>query len=318
MSTAQTIPVSRDAFVPWQQQSRLRLAAALMNGRLPERVPPAVETLGEEVYPPFTLRRIRYRSQPDRTTTALVSLPKNARSAPVLLAIHGHEATWGEADAGAFRAGHNDDFCAYFAEHGWIVIQPATMNHTLQHAGWTLQGEWTWDVLVALDYALALPEADPNRVAVCGLSTGGHLAMNVLALDSRVKAGVVGCVLSTWHHYETRMIIPPHCDCGIRAQLQPHFEQHQWAALAAPKPVQYQHGRQDACFCPAADPKFLLPDWNRAVMPQAEYDAMFAEVQRAYQLARAPDHVETSIHNGPHKVDNALALTFLNKYAKLP
>ena len=168
-------------------------------------------------FPKFTLRRVEYRSQKDRKNTLLISLPKGVAKVPVLLALHGHENVWGQAAESAYRMGDADDFCAYFAERGWAVVQPATMNHALQHKDWTLQGEWTWDAMVALDYAAALPELDMNRVAVCGLFTGGHLAMNVLALDDRVQAGVVGCVLSTWNHYRRRLRIPPHCDCGVSA-----------------------------------------------------------------------------------------------------
>ena len=43
--------------------------------------------------------------------------------------------------------------------------------------------------------------------------------MNLLALDERIKAGVVGCILSTWKHDEQRFHIPPHCGCGIHRQL---------------------------------------------------------------------------------------------------
>ena len=262
--------------------------------------------------PNFTLRRVQYRSQSDRTNTLLLSLPKKVATAPLLLALHGHEGPWGEADPKAFQPGHADDFCAYFAERGWAVLQPATMNHTLQHPGWTLQGEWTWDAIVALDYAATVPEVDMSRVAVCGLSTGGHLAMNVLALDDRVKAGVVGCVLSTWNHYHRRFRIPPHCDCGIGMQLGPHLELCDWAALAAPKPVQFQHGRQDACFCPGADPENLDLKWNTGVMPAAEYDGIFAEVRRAYALSGKPDSAITSIHDAGHRVDNEAAFRWLS------
>ncbi len=315
MSTHQTAFKARD-FEKWRERNRRLLAATLMNGGLPDRVPLETTVLNEEAHPHFNLRRIEYRSQPDRINTALISLPRELGPAPLLLALHGHEATWGEADAGAYAAGHNDDFCAYFAERGWAVLQPATMNHTLQHAGWTLQGEWTWDAMIALDYALALPEVDAGRVAVCGLSTGGHLAMNVMALDARVRAGVCGCVLSTWNHYEKRMIVPPHCDCGIRAQLQPHLEQSDWAALAAPKPFQFQHGLLDACFCPGADPAGLKPEWNRAVMPMEEFDMEFAEIRQAYELCGAADAVETHFHDGEHRVDNAAAFGWLERWIR--
>jgi dienelactone hydrolase len=290
-----------------------------MNGGFPQRVPATAEVLTTEDHPTFTLRRVRYRTQQDRTNTLLLAVPKNGpQRAPLLVALHGHEATWGEADAGAFRAGHIDDFCAYFAERGWAVVQPATMDHTLQHDGWTLPGEWTWDAMVALDYAAALPAVDTQRIAVCGLSTGGHLAMNLLALDDRVRAGVVGCILSGWHHYRQRMRIPPHCDCGLTKTIGSRLEQCDWAALAAPKPVQFQHGRQDAVFCPGADAKLLDPAWNTGTMPPAEFQAIFAEVERGYRLAGAPAHASLHYHDDGHRVDAAAAWAFLNQHLETP
>ena len=301
-------------FAEWQRTWRAKLAALLMGGGLPVRVALDARVIESKEYPRFTLRRVEYRSGPDRTNVLLLSLPKETTKAPLLLALHGHEAAWGGVDPKAYEPGHADDFMGYFAERGWAVLQPATMNHALQHKGWTLQGEWTWDAMRALDYAATVPEVDMDRVAVCGLSTGAHLAMNVLALDDRVQAGVAGCILSTWNHYQRRFRIPPHCDCGISFQLGPQLEQCDWAALAAPKPVQFQHGRQDAAFCPDADPERLDLQWNTGVMPQAEYDMMFAEVKRAYGLAGNADATETWIHDGPHKVDNEAAFKWLNRW----
>jgi hypothetical protein len=306
-------PDNPSDFRRWQQSYRDKLARWLMGGGLPARTPLDARRIETSEFPAFTLRRVEYRTQKDRTNILLVSLPKGANKVPVLLALHGHENAWGQAAANAYRSGEPDDFCAYFAERGWAVVQPATMNHTLQHQNWTLQGEWTWDAIVALDYAATLPEVDMGRVAVCGLSTGGHLAMNVLALDDRVKAGVVGCVLSTWNHYYRRCRIPPHCDCGIAKQLGSNLEQCDWAVLAAPKPVQFQQGRRDACFCPDADPKLLNLEWNIAVMPAAEYETMFAEVRRAFALVGKPADVATTFHNGPHRVDSEAAFHWLNQ-----
>ena len=307
-------PETREAFLAWQQEWRNKLTSRLMNGAFPERVPLAAEVLSTEDHHSFTLRRVRYKTQNDRSNTLLISLPRNMSGrVPLLVALHGHEAKWGEADSAAYSQGHIDDFCAYFAERGWAVLQPATMNHSLQHAGWTLQGEWTWDAMVALDYASALAEIDTLNVMVCGLSTGGHLAMNMLALDNRVRAGIVGCVFSTWNHYRERMRIPPHCDCGILSQLGNWLEQCDWAALAAPKPVQFQHGRQDASFCPGADPALLNVGWNTAIMPVEEFDNAFAEVERAYRLAGMPENVQLHFHIKGHQVDNVAAYSFLSK-----
>jgi len=314
---ASRFPHDPAGFRRWQKDHRAKLAEWLMDGGLPERVPLEARILGTSDYPHFTVRRVEYRSRPDRTNTLLLTLPKGVTRAPLMLALHGHEAPWGKADENAFRMGHPDDFCAYFAQRGWAVLQPATMDHVLQHKHWTLQGEWTWDAIIALDYAATKPEVDMSRVVVCGLSTGGHLAMNVLALDERVRAGVVGCVLSTWNHY-ARFRLPPHCDCGITTQLGGRLEQCDWAALAAPKPVQFQHGRQDPAFCPGVDPKLLDLTYNTGVMPVAEFDAMFSEVKRAYQLSGQPEGIAIRIHNAGHGVNNEWALEWLKRHSSKP
>jgi len=303
-------------FADWQAAYRRTLAGLLMGGGLPKRVPTDASVLAATEYPKFTLRRVEYRSHADRTNVLLLSLPRGVPGAPLLVALHGHEAEWGAAvDAAYTDPAHADGFCAFFAERGWAVLQPATMKHELQHPAWTLQGEWTWDAMTALDYAAALPEVDPHRVGVCGLSTGAHLAMNLLALDQRIRAGVVGCIFSTWHHYR-RFRIPPHCDCGIMGQIAQHIEQCDWAALAAPKPVQFQHGREDNSFCPGADPLKLDLKWNTGVMPTAEYETAFSEVQRAYRLAGVADRTATHIHDGPHSVNGEAAFAWQQKWVK--
>ena len=317
-----------EGFEAWRKEYRGKLAAILMGGGLPQRVPLEVKILETKEYPKFTLRRIEYRSQSDRVNVALLSLPKGVEKAPLLVALHGHENDWGEAAEKAYTPGNADDFCAFFAERGWAVLQPATMNHKLQHPAWTLQGEWSWDAIVAVDYAATVPEVDMSRVAVCGLSTGAHLAMNVIALDDRVRAGVIGCIFSTWNHYQRRFRVPPHCECGILGQLGGRIEQCDWAALAAPKPVQFHHGRKDPSMCPGADPNDLIPgnQWiktglcaNTGTMPQAEYDTALAEVRRAYRAAGGTDGmVSNVIHDGPHSVDNSSAFDWLTKVLPRP
>lgn len=301
-------------FPDWQKQYRDSLICTLMGGPLPQRVPLDLEIEYEKDYENFRLIAFSYQSKKYRRNKALLSIPRGQKEAPILLALHGHETSWGVADSSAFREGHADDFCAYFANRGWAVLQPATMDHQLQYPEWTLQGEWTWDAMCAIDICSAYPSINMDRVAVCGLSTGGHLAMNLLALDQRIKAGVVGCILSTWNHYDKRFRIPPHCDCGISHQLAPVMEQCDWAALAAPKPVLFQHGLQDASFCPGADETLLDLNWNTGIMPQEEYDALFSEVTRAYKLLGKEGKVKTIYHDGPHAVDNQAAFEWLNRF----
>lgn len=312
-------PDTRDAFHAWRKRYRAALTERLMPGGIPEATNPAPTVEEEKEFPGFIVRRVRFFSREDREASFLLSLPRDAPAGvklPLLVGIHGHEATWGEADIGAFTAGHNDDFCEHFASRGWAVLQPATMDHHLQRAGWTLQGEWTWDVMKSLDLALREAAVDANRVAVCGLSTGAHLAMNMLALDGRAQAGVVGCILSTWHHYKRRMRVPPHCDCGITSQVSDLIECCDWAALGFAKAVQFQHGRKDAALCPGADPAGLNLEWNTGVMPRREFDIMFDEVRRAWAMWDASDRLSLHFHDGPHKVDNHAAFAWLDAWAR--
>lgn len=306
-------PGEASEFLSWQSRYRDSLILTLMGGGFPDRVPGDVVITYEKTYENFRLIAFSYQSQVDRRNTALLSIPKNVEKAPLLVALHGHETTWAIADSAAYREGHIDDFCAYFASRGWAVLQPATMDHLLQHPDWTLQGEWTWDAMTAIDVCRSYSSINMNQVAVCGLSTGAHLAMNLLALDPRVKAGVVGCILSTWNHYEKRFRIPLHCDCGISHQLPGVMEQCDWAALAAPKPVQFQHGLQDPAFCPGADESLLDLKWNTGVLPREEYEAMFAEISRAYGIFEKREEVSTLYHQGPHSVNNEAAYKWLNE-----
>jgi hypothetical protein len=123
---------------------------------------------------------------------------------------------------------------------------------------------------------------------------------------------VIGCVLSTWNHYR-RIRLPPSCDCGVGGQLGRRLEQCDWAALAAPKAVQFQHGRKDAFYCPGADAKLLDLAWSVGTMPVAEYEAAFAEVKRAYALGGSPTDVVTMYHDANHCIDNEAAFQWLNR-----
>jgi len=84
-------------------------------------------------------------------------------------------------------------------------------------------------------------------------------------------------------------------------------------ALAAPRPVQIQHGRQDHVMCPGADPARLQLEWNTGVMPPEEFEAAVSEAQCAYRIARAPESFAVHFHGGGHAVDNAAAERWLSQ-----
>ena len=129
MHGSQGSPITHEEFLKWQKEWRNK-AGGPADERGPANTcsPWKLKLLETEDHPLFTLRRVRYQTQTDRSNTLLLSLPKKVSGrVPLLIALHGHEAAWGEADAGAFKPGHADDFCAYFAERGWAVL--TTGNH---------------------------------------------------------------------------------------------------------------------------------------------------------------------------------------------
>ena len=107
------------------------------------------------------------------------------------------------------------------------------------------------------------------------------------------------------------MLIPPHCDCGVSALLSGWLDQADWLALAAPRPVQLQHGRRDVCFAPDADPARLDPAWNRAVMPGAEFAAEVARARLAWAANGRDAALVYHEHDGAHGVDEPAAVAWL-------
>src|SRR5262249_13958795 len=49
----------------------------------------------------------------------------------------------------------------------------------------------TWDGIRGIDFLLARPEVDPERIGCCGHSGGGTLTQFLAALDSRIRVAVV-------------------------------------------------------------------------------------------------------------------------------
>ena len=318
----QPVPEGADAVRQWQEHRRQALAERVLGPEsahdLTLRVPVASNARCEsrQKKSDFTLESWRVTTRPGRDIPLLLALPQQPAKG-LLVALHGHEGTWGGTDTAAFEVGHADSFCYDFAAAGWAVLQPASMDHLLDAAGHTLLGSWCWDAMACLSIASNLVGSVPTT-AVCGLSAGGQIAMAMLALDRRLQAGIVAGSFSTWNHFRQRMIIPPHCDCGTTALLGEWLEQADWLALAAPCPVQIQHGRSDACFAPGADPTALNPRWNRAVMPAAEFSAATAIVRRAWTTLEASDDLEVHLHDGGHAVDAAAAIAWCNRATKKP
>ena len=160
----------------------------------------------------------------------------------------------------------------------WQMAYRAKLTEWLMREGWPERISLKSQVLATRDYTQFslqrvqyCSQRDRTNIFLLSIPKEVQRIPPMLAFDQRVRAGVVGCSLSTWNHYG-RYRMPSHCGCGIVTQLGGRLKQCDWAAKAAPKPVLFQRGRQDSVLCPGADPKIPEFTSNTEVMPLIKYD----------------------------------------------
>ena len=144
--------------------------------------------------PGYTIRKLRYEALPGLWIPALLYLPeKITGKAPVHLAVNGHDAVGKAAPYKQIR-------CINLAKRGVISLNaewlgmgqlrsPGFAHYTMNQldlCGSSGIAPFYLAMSRALDILLALPEADPQRVAVSGLSGGGWQTIFISALDTRV------------------------------------------------------------------------------------------------------------------------------------
>ena len=144
--------------------------------------------------PGYTIRKLRYEALPGLWIPALLYLPeKITGKVPVHLAVNGHDAVGKAAPYKQIR-------CINLAKRGVISLNaewlgmgqlrsPGFAHYTMNQldlCGSSGIAPFYLAMSRALDILLALPEADPQRVAVSGLSGGGWQTIFISALDTRV------------------------------------------------------------------------------------------------------------------------------------
>jgi len=263
----------------WQRRTRAWLFARLMGGKQPRRVPLDARVLQRREVPEggFVLEEITLQSLPDRRLHAWVSRPRrSSRKVGAVLALHGHGGTGEQVVRGEGLYWYG----RALAEMGYVVIAPDIGSHELQHAGWTLMGERTWDAIRCMDYVSSLPEVDPDRVAVCGLSLGGETTMYVAGLDERAKAVNSSGWLTTVANMRNG-----HCPCFDFPGLGTEIDFSDIFALVAPRPLVCEIGRQERAL---------------GGFPVEIARTAFDRLRVAYSCTGALDRLWLDVHAGGH------------------
>jgi hypothetical protein len=144
--------------------------------------------------PGYKIRKLRYEALPGLWVPALLYLPDNLNGkVPVHLAVNGHDRLGKAAPYKQIR-------CINLAKRGVISLNAEWLNmgqlrspgfahyamNQLDLCGTSGIAPFYLAMSRALDVLLALPEADPKRVAVSGLSGGGWQTIFISGLDPRV------------------------------------------------------------------------------------------------------------------------------------
>ena len=144
----------------------------------------------------YSLRKLRYEIVPGFWATAILYEPDHIRGkAPAILNVYGHLRLGGKA--GEFIQKR----CINFAKRGivtlcleWIgfgeLSNPYNWHNDygphLNLAGANVLGLFYLAMRRGLDYLAGLPEVDPTRIGMTGLSGGGWQTVVLSALDPRV------------------------------------------------------------------------------------------------------------------------------------
>lgn len=142
---------------------------------------------------PGEKRKVGFESADGTIVEAFITTPPDfdeGRRYPTILDIHGGP-VW------QFAYGY--DFGAQFlAANGYVVVQPNPRGSTGRGQEYVNAIYRTWgitdyeDVIAAVDHAIEMGIADPERLAVTGYSYGGYMTNVVITRTDRFKAAASG------------------------------------------------------------------------------------------------------------------------------
>lgn len=264
---------------------------------------------------------LEYESAPGVIVPAWLLIPDHlARSAPAVIAVHGHGSGMDdlvgiEADGGDHTEpqGYHQDFALALCRRGMIVLAPelrgfgrrrepqdqavGPTNSSCHAAAWwgvllgrPLLGSRVWDVLRGIDLLQSLPEVDRQRIGIMGGSGGGAVALFAAALAPQLRAAVISNYFCT---FRDSILALQHCACNYVPGLLQDAEIYDVAALIAPRPLLIVAG--------TGDPIFPLP----GVL------AAYERLSTAYALQGAANHLDRDVFKGGHQISGAQAYAWL-------
>ena len=244
---------------------------------------------------------------------AALAMPKQrSGQLPLVLAQHGIAST----PERVFGLGDPDNLYHHYGRElvraGFAVLAPSNITEGKPRArlqrlcllqGRTLAGLEVGKLRRLIDFAVTLPEIDPERIGMWGISLGGFYTMFTLPLEARIKAGII----CAWFNdrFNKMAVSSPLYSSFLDAD-----EEHIWIpgwlaggfgdaeliSLICPRAVQIQQGKGDGIgWWPLQRAEF-----ERAKMP--------------YDKLGLADRIDYAGHEGGHEILVERGIAFLQQW----
>jgi len=207
----------------------------------------------------YRWHKLRYEIVPGFNSTAILYEPEHlAGKAPAIVNVNGHDPLGNAAEYKQKRA-------INFAKRGIVALNLEWIGYGELHlpedahdfgahldlVGANELGLFILAMRRGLDYLASLPQVDPARLGVTGLSGGGWQTIVLSALDERVKVAVE---VAGFGSLESNITHPVDTDCIEEdpTDFGAGFDYTILTALRAPRPTLLIHNAEDNC-CFRAD-----------------------------------------------------------------
>lgn len=280
----------------------------------------------------YTAYRVWFDAAPGVQAYGILLVPAKPGPKPALICVHGHEGT-PEIVAGflsdqALAGNIYRIFGRTAVERGYVVWCPMILGYyseerepqegpqakgrDLLHkkallTGGSLMGLEVAKLRRAVDFLQTLPEVDPQRIGIYGLSKGGHYTLYTSGVETRLKAVVV----SGWFNNRVRKLTyaksaddpTPFLTRTHRSEyylpgLLNRFGDAELGWMIAPRPLLIEAGTKDS----SVNIRFAREEFKR--------------VEEVYGRLKIADRAVFAPFEGPHQINGSRSFPFLDKWLK--
>ena len=320
---------TKEYFKEWKESALPEVKATL--GKFPEKVPANPELIVEWEEDGLIKQRWLIDVGKYISASFQINIPKTigvGEKLPAILCWHGHgqfgkDAVMGNVSCPEMSANialNNYDYGKQMAKEGFVTYaidwigkgerddsgKPYFLSQgagrdwcNLYYLSATMLGMTSLSInvthgMAATDFVCTLPQVDPERLGVMGLSGGGTMTLWSALCDERMKAAEIICYSNLWTHFGIRDL--NYCGMQVAPGLFMLVDLPDLQGLLAPRPLLVDIGLYDGCF---------------QIDPSME---CYKKVEKIYSAAGASDKLELDLFPGTHAWGANKSKEFFSRY----